>query len=595
MRIRLNIRHVNSIGRFRASFVRAGLSTDNGTVRSWTRAADTVAHRVGLDSIKTRVLVFTLLATLLPSLALGWRSYALNQQFVTEKIGESLRSVTSQTAREIDLWLKERLYEMRVFSASYEVTENLEKLTGGRGGPAGTAEAHRRLTQFLKSVREKFLDYEELLVVGPSGSVLLSSAERPGALRLPPEWLMLAKADSPILGEAHWDEERRKGVMAIAVPINAANGALLGVLAGTLNFGTPERMLAGLGPQPDGHVYVVRPEGTIVVGSRPAVATLMNNRLEAAPDLFARPEASLEYADYQGEQVVGRLQPVSQLRWGVVAEVKRQAAYAAITRMRNLTLGLIGGVLLGIGLAAYLLALTIVRPLNRLTAAATKVAADDLDVNLPVVSRGELGYLTAVFNRMVSRLREGRDELHQLSITDGLTGLHNRKHLMETLTAEVARAREMQCPVSVLMIDIDHFKRHNDGEGHLGGDALLVRVASLFKNAIRKTDYAARYGGDEFLLLLRGIGQDDAAAFAERLRAEVARARDLGGPNPVTVSVGVASFPAHGDGPEAVVASADTALYQAKESGRNRVALAGRRPVSRGADDQPTYRGPTSR
>jgi diguanylate cyclase (GGDEF)-like protein len=276
----------------------------------------------------------------------------------------------------------------------------------------------------------------------------------------------------------------------------------------------------------------------------------------------------------------------------VVAEVPRRAAYAAITRMRNVTLGLIGGVLLGIGLAAYFLALTIVRPLNRLTAAATKVAADDLDVNLPVVSRGELGYLTTVFNRMVSRLREGRDELHLLSITDGLTGLHNRKHLMETLAAELERARALRGPLSVLMIDIDHFKRHNDDAGHLGGDALLVRVASLFKNAIRRTDYAARYGGDEFLLLLQGIGQDDAAAFAERIRAEVARARDLGGPTPVTVSVGVASFPAHGDTPEAVVASADTALYQAKANGRNRVALAGRSGVS---GEAAAYRGPTSR
>ncbi len=575
-------------------FVRAGPGVHNRVVGSWTRAADTVVHRVGLDSIKTRVLVFAVLATLLPSLALGWRSYALNQQFVTERLDETLRSMTTQTAREIDLWLKERLYEMRVFAASYEVTENLEKLAG-RGGPAATVEAHRRLTQFLRSVRERFADYEELLVVGPSGSVLLSSAEQPGTLQLPPDWLKLARADTPILGESFWDQGRRKGVLAIAVPINSANGTLLGVLAGALNFGTLERMLASMGQEPDGHIYVLGPEGTVVFGSRPAVAARMTTRVPAAPDLFARPDTPLEYADYRGEPVVGRLKPVTQLRWGVVAEVKRQAAYAAITRMRNLTLGVIAAVLLGIGLAAYLLALTIVRPLNRLTAAATKVAADDLDVSLPVVSPGELGYLTAVFNRMVSRLRQGREELHQLSITDGLTGLPNRKHLMETLAAEVERARELRHPVSVLMIDVDHFKRHNDDEGHLGGDALLVRVSALFKNAIRKTDYAARYGGDEFLVLLRDIGQDEAATFAERLRTDVAGARALGGPNPVTVSIGVASYPAHGESAEAVIASADTALYRAKENGRNRVALAGGRPVPRATGDQRAYRGPTSR
>ncbi len=515
-----------------------------------------MAHRFGLASIKTRLLVFAVLATLLPSLALGWRSYVLNHQYVTEKIAGNLRTITSQTAREIDLWLKERLYEMRVFSASYEVTENLERLAGGRRSPTRPPEAQRRLAQFLSSVREKFVDYEELLVVGPSGSVLVSSSERPGALRLPPDWLTLAKADTPILGEAHWDEERRKGVLAVAVPIIAANGTLLGVLAGTLNFGTVERMLAGLDPGPEGHVYLVRRDGAVIVSSRPAVAAVMSTRVRATPRLFEVPDASLEYADYQGQGVVGRLTPVYQMRWGVVAEVGRHAAYATITRM--------------------------VRPLNRLTAAAARVG-DDLEVALPVVSQGEVGYLTAVFNRMVSRLRQGREELQRLSITDGLTGLYNRRHLMETLAAELDRARKLEYRVSVLMIDVDNFKRYNDSEGHLAGDAILVRVASLLKGAIREADYGARYGGDEFLVLLREMGPDEAVPVAERLQADVAHAMESAGPNPVTVSVGVASFPTHGDNPEAVIASADAALYQAKERGRNRIALASGRPVSRAA------------
>jgi len=559
-----------------------GIVRPLGTLHSWARAVDTVAHHIGLGSIKTKLLVFALLATLLPSLALGWRSYVLNQQFVTEKIAGNLRTITSQTAREIDLWLKERLYEMRVFSSSYEVTENLEKLAGGRSAAGRPPEAQRRLTQFLGSVREKFVDYEELLVVDPSGTVLASTAERAGALRLPQDWLKLARADRPILGEAHWDEGRRKGVLAIGVPIIAVNGRLLGMLAATVNFGTVERMLARLDPGPEGHVYLVRRDGAVIVSSRPAVAARMSNRVNAVPELFESPDASLEYADYEGRRVVGRLTPISQMRWGVAAEVGRQAAYATITRMRNVTLALIATVLLGIGLTAYLLALTIVRPLNRLTAAAARVAADDLEVDLPVVSRGEVGYLTAVFNRMVSRLRHGREELQKLSITDGLTGLYNRRHLMETLAVELERARELY-PVSVLMIDIDHFKQYNDSKGHLAGDALLVWVATLFKGAIRDDDYAARYGGDEFLVLLRATSQAEAVPIAERLQAHVAQAMDKGGHDGVTVSVGVAAFPTHGRTPEAVIARADAALYEAKKSGRNRIALASGRAASRTA------------
>lgn len=550
-------------------------------MRSWKRTVDTVVRSVGGTSIKTRLLVFSLVATLLPSLALGWRSYVVNQQFVTEKLAGNLRTITSQTAREVDLWLKERVYEMRVFSTSYEVTENLEKL--GRGGAARPAEAQRRLAQFLGSVRAKFTDYEELLVVAPSGTVLASSGERAGALRLPPDWLKLANADRPILGEAYWDEQRKKSVLAIAVPISAASGSLLGVLGGTVNFATVERMLAGLDPGPDGHTYLVRRDGAIIVSSRPAAAARMGARLKSATKLFEAPETSLDFADYQGQRVVGRLTQVSQMPWGVVAEVSRQAAYATIARMRNLTLGLIGALLVVIGLTAYLLALTIVRPLNRLTAAAARVANDDLDVDLPMVSRGEVGYLTGVFNRMVSRLRDGREELQKLSITDGLTGLYNRRHLMETLTTELGRARELEYPVSVLMIDVDHFKRYNDSEGHLAGDSLLMLVTSAFKGAIRDDDYAARYGGDEFLLILKGISQEEAVPIAERLQRHVAQARAAGGPGSVTVSVGIASFPTHGKTPEAMIASADAALYEAKKGGRNRIALASRRSGSRTA------------
>jgi diguanylate cyclase (GGDEF)-like protein len=551
-----------------------------GSAPSWLKTVETLAHRVGMDSIKTKLLVFALLATLLPSLALGWRSYTLNQAFVTEKIAGDLRTNTGQTAREIDLWLKERLYEMRVFSSSYEVTENLQKLEGGRRTAARPAEPRRRLAQFLGSVRAKFSDYDELLVVNPSGTVLVSTAERPGALPLPPDWLKLARADRPILGEAHWDRARGKAVLAIGVPITAVDGALLGVLAGTVNFGTVERMLARLDPGPEGHAYLVRRDGTVLVSPRPEAAARLSTRVEAVPALFDTVGASVEYADYRGRAVVGQVAPVSLMRWGVAAEVGRQAAYATIAHMRNVTLALIGSVLVGIGLTAYLLALTIVQPLNRLTAAAARVAADDLEIDLPVVSRGEVGYLTAVFNRMVSRLRHGRDELHKLSITDPLTGLYNRRHLMETLVLELERARELY-PVSVLMIDIDHFKQYNDSRGHLAGDALLVWVAAQFKGAIRDDDYAARYGGDEFLVLLRATSHSEAVPVAERLQAHVRQAGPSGGHEGVTVSIGVASFPTHGQTPEAVIARADAALYEAKKTGRNRIALASGRPASR--------------
>jgi diguanylate cyclase (GGDEF)-like protein len=252
---------------------------------------------------------------------------------------------------------------------------------------------------------------------------------------------------------------------------------------------------------------------------------------------------------------------------------------------------MVSGLLLGIGLTAYILGLTIVRPLDRLTKGAAKVAAGDLQVDLPVLSGGEVGYMTEVFNDMVARLHQGRDdlaainntlsernrELAQLSVTDSLTGLYNRKHLMETLANEVARARRHKRPFSVLMIDIDHFKKHNDSFGHLAGDELLSKIASIFRESIRSVDYVARYGGEEFLVMLPETALTGGLESAERIRTRVAMETFGNGSKQITVSIGVAGFREHGDAPESIIVSADAALYQAKRRGRNRVVRASTR------------------
>jgi len=198
-----------------------------------------------------------------------------------------------------------------------------------------------------------------------------------------------------------------------------------------------------------------------------------------------------------------------------------------------------------------------------------------------VLDYGEVGYLTRAFNTMVTQLREGREKLaainvalETLSVTDGLTGLFNHKHLMQTLQTELARAQRHKHPLSVLMVDVDHFKQYNDRFGHQMGDKLLADVAALFKRTTRSIDYAARYGGDEFLLLLHEVASADALMLADRVRRAVAATKFGPGDHKVTVSIGVASYPEHGETAEAIIASADAGLYKAKRSGRNETVLA---------------------
>ncbi len=545
------------------------------------------------ESIRSKILLFAVLATLIPSLCTAWISYIQNKRSLTEKITGQLESVSSQIARELDLWVKESLYNLRVFASSYEVSENLAHLPLTPDEPHTERPALRRLNDYLNSVRERFSDYDELLVIETDGRVVATSANRVRAVRLPPDWLKEIRAGAPVVGDAYWDEAANKSVVMLAVPIRPAGGRLVGALTAKLTLRSVEEILKRFSPGEAGQAYVMTTEGGVIMSSRPGASDLLNRNTnlptETTHALSDKEGGVTEYRGFDGRAVVGSLQPVPRLRWAVVAEIPAAEAYRQVIRLRDVTALLVAVLLLGIGLIAYVLGVGIVRPLDRLTEGAGKVAAGDLAVDLPVGSGGEVGYLTEVFNDMVFRLREGRqaldainealrkknEELERLSVTDGLTGVYNRRYLMQALAGEVRRARRSKQPFALLMVDVDNFKKYNDTFGHLAGDEVLARLASVLRESIREVDCAARYGGEEFAVVLAETGAEGGVAVAERVRARLASETFAGGG--VTVSVGVAEFPEHGDTSESLIANADGALYQAKREGRNRVVRPKRR------------------
>ncbi len=167
--------------------------------------------------------------------------------------------------------------------------------------------------------------------------------------------------------------------------------------------------------------------------------------------------------------------------------------------------------------------------------------------------------------------------LQELAVRDGLTGLYNRRYLDETLEREVARARREGSPLSLVMMDIDHFKGVNDTYGHQVGDEVLRLLAATLLGDIRAEDVACRYGGEEFLILLPNMPFATALERAEAWRAEVAAldVRHGGFVLQFTVSLGVAAYPEHGKTPDDLTRCADQALYRAKAEGRNRVVAFG--------------------
>ena len=167
-----------------------------------------------------------------------------------------------------------------------------------------------------------------------------------------------------------------------------------------------------------------------------------------------------------------------------------------------------------------------------------------------------------------------QEQLYESASQDPLTGLYNRRHIETQLEAEYAYAMRHRVPVSIIMIDLDHFKPINDTYGHQVGDELLVAFAHLLKDALRTEDLAVRFGGEEFVVVCRGIESNVARLVANRLRQSVERAHMLEGrpEATLTISAGVASAPHPGiKDPKGLLEAADAALYRAKGSGRNRV------------------------
>jgi diguanylate cyclase (GGDEF)-like protein len=161
-------------------------------------------------------------------------------------------------------------------------------------------------------------------------------------------------------------------------------------------------------------------------------------------------------------------------------------------------------------------------------------------------------------------------QMQHQALTDGLTGCFNRRFFEIQLERDLHLATRMRQPVSLILLDIDHFKRVNDTHGHDAGDAALRILANALREEVRGVDTAARYGGEEFAIILPQAGHEGAKVVAERLRSRI-ESTEVPGVGCITASLGVASFPNDASSRELLVTSADRALFLAKRSGRNKV------------------------
>jgi diguanylate cyclase (GGDEF)-like protein len=547
-----------------------------GEIRRASKWEVSFSHSLGLlhlSSLRDRILAFAVMAALVPSLITAILSYEQNRRSLNTRIGEELRTAGNQGAREVGMWYQERVFDLKVFTSSYEITENLT----GTDGEA-------RVRAYLRSVLDRVEHLDELTVIAQDGRVVASNLDVASPISLPDGWDVDIRSGVEVAGPP---VRGVSGVTSVtlAVPIyRQGSGTVVGALAARLRLDGLLSQLVPIAPSA-GALTVLAGNGAPILrvvqsGGTPLPPPMAPGELDALRSDTSRVVA---FQTVGAERAMGTIRPVPRLPWLALAEIGQERAFEQVRRLRNTTILIVLAILLGVGWIAYRLGLLIVRPLDRLAAGAANVADGDLSVDIPVIGSGEVATLTQVFNDMVRRLREGREqlneaneslrikneELERLSVTDQLTGLFNRRRLMEVLEAEVHRSKRNLHPFALLIMDVDHFKKFNDAHGHLAGDHVLAGVADVLRETTREIDTTARYGGEEFVAVLPETGLEAAVEVAERIRGTLA-SRIFEGRR-VTLSIGAAEFPAHGDDAQLLIAAADAALYRAKGAGRNRV------------------------
>ena len=537
---------------------------------------------------QTKILLLVLLGVSLPALLMGFYLLQRNEELLAEKVRETLSNHLFRASSQLDDWMQQRLHEVSRWSASFVVFEGVETLS--RPGTADPDKARRDVVAYLESVLGHYRNYESLFVIDPRGQVLASTRQERwedwGKGLLERGGLERGGVVSPI----HRSAFLGRPTLLVVHTVQGRQDRAIGYFVERVDLRELEALLGPTEGDPPYSFWLLDEQGRVLlragkVPDAPGEQTFPGALPEEGKDTGVMASVSLPGL---GDSSYGVRRLHGPTRGFVAATVAANAAYRPLFEARNrllkIGLPLVGLVLL----ASFLVARSLLKPIHRLSAAARDMSAGNLDVSLPVRGNDEMADLTRAFNEMALRVRESQQTLESLAITDGLTGLYNRRHFEDAVDKELRRCERDSRTSSLLFLDLDQFKSYNDRWGHTQGDVELKRVAAVVRESIRATDVAFRYGGEELAVLLHSCAKEQAAHVAEKIcdavRAPAQKPGALEG-RTTTISIGVASYPEDGQGVRALVDAADAALYAAKASGRDRAVLA--RPSAGPAGREP--------
>lgn len=420
-----------------------------------------------------------------------------------------------------------------------------------------------------------------------------------GELPAPPPELAL-RFDMLALGTPEATASLADRCLAVEVEVSDHVDGSLGRLTGCVARDALTAALASSsGESLAPRVLVTNLRGDVLAAAGPGSATRLGGSIPIAQLIGHGAGVLSDYSDAAGRAVVGLATPLGRTGWFLAVETEHARAFAPAIAFTRTIFILDVCIVLLFSVLAYKVTVAIMQPIHALSSGAQRILDGHVDhqIPLPAIHDDELGLLTHTFNAMMQKLRsnqieierdrirlaEKNDELQsanevlsQLSITDGLTKLHNHRYFQDHLTREIKRVSRTNTPLSLILLDIDDFKQLNDTYGHAAGDEVLISLAAIMNESARESDLIARYGGEEFVILMPNTDLAGAVHLAEKIRMAVESTRLIIGdrmkPTDVTISLGVALF--KGNRRE-FFAEADRALYRAKAAGKNCVIIAG--------------------
>jgi len=515
-------------------------------------------------------------------------------------VNSGLAAVASTTSGRLDRFMAERQLEMNLFSQ----LQPLQKLW--RDDPV---ELRRSLEQLQSTFSDLvwigFADVDGKVVAATGGLLEGASvASRPwfkeGLQRLAIGDVHEAVLLASLLTQTENGEPYR--FVDLAFPVRDTNGKLLGVLGGHLNWEWASQVIREIEANDgdtDTHLSIIDKNGIVLLGPDKGAARFSGEQL--AGILKARKGTFPE--DWRDQRMLTAFyvgtghREYQGLNWIVTASQPAGIALAAAISSAKIILG-IGAItaLIGLGLAVAM-SRRIARPIIALTMQADRIGRTSGPTMLARQSGSvEVVHLSRALRSLLRRIgfaeertreaelrasenaQQFQDDLvklQKMADTDFLTGLMNRRAFLAVADDAVEFCRRYHRNVATLMIDIDHFKKINDTHGHAAGDDAIKQIADIIGQSIRTTDKAARFGGEEFVVLLREIDQETALLLAERIRRSIEQMTIRHGEAtiPATVSIGVAINTEGDRDVQDMIERADQGLYIAKKTGRNRVHL----------------------